>query len=156
MNINIREATFSDLDAITKLSYLLNKVSAHIEPMYYTLGETDRNFLKNLISNERSIIFVAENESDVIGYISLELKKTPNINILNKYTFTNIIDLVVSKDFEGQGIGKSLLAIGEQWAEKNSDYIDCYVMSKNKNIIRRLRQELCVNGESIPVFKLKH
>ncbi len=65
-------------------------------------------------TNLKSAIFVAESDSQIIGYAYLT-----EVFFLGMGTFVELQSILVDKHHRGKGIGKSLLSHSEQWAKDN-------------------------------------
>ena len=68
--------------------------------------------LRNL-DNEREMVFVAEIDNVIVGYIHAEIYK-----LLYYESMINILGIAVSSDYRRHGIGKLLLIHVENWAKE--------------------------------------
>lgn len=69
--------------------------------------------MKN-IDIKREIVYVAEIDGTVVGYIHAEI-----YNTLYYETMINILGIAVSSDYRRQGIGRALLSRTEEWGKEN-------------------------------------
>ena len=102
--MNIRKADEKDAFAIGKISR---------EELGY---ECDEEFvLRRLIEldNRREIVFIAEIDNIVVGYVHAEVYKT-----LYFESMINILGLAVLSDYRRQGVGRKLLSRAEMWAKE--------------------------------------
>ncbi|MBE5949325.1 MAG: GNAT family N-acetyltransferase [Lachnospiraceae bacterium] len=102
--MNIRKADKKDASAICKIS---------CEDLGY---ECDDEFvLRRLIEldNRREIVFVAETDNIVVGYIHAEVYRTLYFD-----SMINILGLAVFADYRRRGVGKALLHQAEKWAKE--------------------------------------
>ena len=100
--MNIRKADEKDAFAICKISR---------EELGY---ECDEEFvLRRLIEldNRREIVFIAEIDNIVVGYVHAEVYKTLYFD-----SMINILGLAVLSDYRRQGVGRKLLSRAEMWA----------------------------------------
>jgi GNAT superfamily N-acetyltransferase len=68
--------------------------------------------LLKIIADENSILFIAEQNSKVIGFIHVSIRST-----IESGEMAEITGLVVDESFRGKGIGKSLVKGAEEWAK---------------------------------------
>jgi len=106
MEMVIREANKEDSFSIMMLSKELG---------YESTEEEIKNRIGYLCKKDLSFLVVAEEEDNVVGFISYEHYETvyyvPGINITG---------LVVSHEFRKKGIGKKLLNYVEEYAKSKS------------------------------------
>lgn len=103
--MNIRIANLSDANAIQKL----NSIELHYD---YPLEDTIKK-LELILSLDWQIIYVAEINGEVAGYVQAHKYLGTFGNL-----FVNIMGLAVSGDFQGYGVGKALMIVAENWAQK--------------------------------------
>lgn len=70
------------------------------------------------LDSKRETVFVAEEESRVLGFIHVE-----RYDVLYFESMANILGLAVKKDFQKQGLGKALLLAAENWAQENGIHL---------------------------------
>ncbi|NNF32636.1 MAG: GNAT family N-acetyltransferase [Saprospiraceae bacterium] len=68
-------------------------------------------FLKGRISNNESVIFIAENDDCILGFTQLY----PTFSSVSLESFYILNDLYVSTDSRGKGIGKAILNYCQNW-----------------------------------------
>ncbi len=103
--MNTRKAEIGDASAISKI--------CTDDLGYKCSGELVLNSLKN-IDIKREIVYVAEIDGTVVGYIHAEI-----YNTLYYETMINILGIAVSSDYRRQGIGRALLSRTEEWGKEN-------------------------------------
>lgn len=103
--MKIRIANLSDSKAIQKL----NSIELHYD---YPLEDTTKK-LELILSLDWQIIYVVEIDGQVAGYVQAH-KYIGTFGDL----FVNIMGLAVSKDFQGNGVGKALMFAAENWAQE--------------------------------------
>ena len=111
------------------------------------IDQANRFFLKQAMRHPDSAIFVAEEESGALaGFIHLQAQTDYFSGEKHGY----ISDVAVSKDFEGQGIGRMLLETAEHWTRTQGYHIlTLYVFAGNT----RARQIYEKQGFSQEVIK---
>lgn len=103
--MNIRKAEINDAYAISKIC---------TEDLGYKCTvELVSDRLKN-IDGKREIVYVAEIDGTVVGYIHAEI-----YNTLYYESMINILGIAVSSDSRRQGVGRALLSRAEEWGREN-------------------------------------
>ena len=73
----------------------------------------EEGYLDNFFSDGENVIYVAEIEGEIVGYISVEVHREDRV-------FIYIDDFSVSKEYRGNGIGNALLNEAEKYASSLS------------------------------------
>ncbi len=94
---------------------------------YKTCYSEIKERLLKIIADEISIIFIAEQNSVVIGFIQVSIRST-----IESGEMAEITGLVVDESFRGKGIGKSLVKKAEEWAKLKKQNI----LRVRTNVIR--------------------
>ena len=110
MNLNknfiVRQAVISDAKDI----YYINKTSLGYD---YDL-EKQKAKIQAVLNDSTQVIFVAETNNRVVGYIHLV-----NYDVIYADNFKNCLGLAVDNDYKRNGIGSALLKQAEIWAKEN-------------------------------------
>ena len=108
MNVNfiVRQAVISDAEDI----YYINKTSLGYDYDF----EKQKLKIKAVLNDETQVIFVAEADNRVVGYIHLV-----NYDVIYADNFKNCLGLAVDNDYKRNGIGSALLKQAEIWAKGN-------------------------------------
>lgn len=102
----IRLAKISDAEDI----HYINKTSLGYD---YDLDK-QRNNLEAVLNDKTQVIFVADIDNNVVGYIHLT-----SYDVIYTDTYKNCLGLSVHNDYKRMGIGSALLKQGEQWSKEN-------------------------------------
>ena len=105
-NFIVRQAVITDAKDI----YYINKTSLGYD---YDL-EKQKAKIQAVLNDSTQVIFVAETNNKVIGYIHLE-----NYDVIYADNFKNCLGLAVDNDYKRNGIGSALLNQAEIWAKEN-------------------------------------
>jgi ribosomal protein S18 acetylase RimI-like enzyme len=108
MKITIRQLIQDDIKIVQKLMHELG----------YPLDEEELLFNINMINQRNGIILVAELGGNVVGCLCAVINAS-----LAEGMFGEIVSLVVSREFRGSGIGKSLVKQAEDWLKPQVEKI---------------------------------
>jgi len=101
-NITIRESIHDDIPLILELLYELGRQ----KPQKDSESEKFKKLLKNYMQEDDKKILVAQdNDSKIIGMISMVFLSRLNQNTLEMY----VPELIVSQNYRSKGIGKKLI-----------------------------------------------
>lgn len=136
MKIEIRKARKEDMKAVQDLRYLLSKYEKEIgadisvpEWGYTEVGEKDYNYFL-----DKQFIYVAEESSKIIGFITGEILSKKAWYTVQLGTINN---LFVLKEYRGNGIGKKLMeTLMNDFKEKGIENFELYAFSTNENALR--------------------
>lgn len=108
MNVTIRKATVDDLPQIQKLSQELFQVEQVRDPllnMDWSMGEEGRKTFLSRITEENRFCFVAEADSQVVGYTTASVLPILAWRPVKRLEMEN---LIVTEKYRGQRIGEKL------------------------------------------------
>ena len=131
--MNIREATIEDVPKMANLWLeLMNYHKDH--HLVFIAKENAKELieedLRNRVENTKSRLFIAEVEKELCGFISCSFRIVQHIMIYNRRGY--IAETVVSENYRGKGIGKSLFERAKEWfEEEDADHIELQVSLKN-------------------------
>ena len=92
-----------------------------------TSVEQQRKQIEDVLSRENQMIFVAEHDGQLIGYLSA----TSGYYKRNRHNAEIVIGIL--QDFTGQGVGTQLFMAMEEWArQKQLHRLELTVMTHNK------------------------
>lgn len=111
MNINIREIKTEDHNDI----YLLN-IEFNAKLSIFS-AEKVKERIEYILQNTKDIIFVAEREEEIIGYIH----GSP-YELLYSDSLINVLGFVVKEKYRNNGVGNMLIEHLEHWAKNKGFY----------------------------------
>ena len=125
-DFSLRKASEKDRESIEQLFIeMLQSIYTNEEAVGYKSGYLDRFF-----AGGDDWICAAEAENRVVGYISVEVHKAPEL-------FVYLDDLSVSVQFRNSGIGSALIREAIAFAGKiNAKHIALHVESSNSQAIK--------------------
>jgi GNAT superfamily N-acetyltransferase len=122
VHLNYRIAHLADLPALCALGSEVSLFHHAALPDVFALPnepERDAGIWRRAIEGERSVAFVAERRSTVVGFVTAELEDEA-VTLFNPVRFCRIGTLGVVLAERGRGVGRGLLAALEQWARSHS------------------------------------
>lgn len=129
-----RLAETNDIPEICELYNEFFVYNASEQPQYYKRAIETGKYPRSVIENNTEDIYVALDGNVIIGIIHIVEEKTPPYDCFIQYRYATIIDLFVTKDFRGKGVGGQLLESAKQWAKtRGLDYIELNVLTENEN-----------------------
>ena len=139
----IREVGLDDIDRINELYRILFAHMQELEPQYMTSTDQDPIFLQDVIAQEDNFIgLVYQEEERIDGLIVAQLQTTPPYNCFLPQRSVYVMDIIVSPEKRGQGIGTQLINEIKQWAiEHGADFMELNVLSNNQPAISMYRRE---------------
>lgn len=126
--MGIREIKISDADAFWQMQFELDKETKY---MMYEPNERTKNLnlINSLIQKAvegNNLLLVAENDKDIIGFLSAQ-RGGPN-----RIKHTAYIVVGIRKAFQGKGIGTEFFKELDLWAQpKNITRLELTVMCNN-------------------------
>lgn len=137
--ICIRRAIESDINAISKLLYEVNKVHSDVRPDLFKAGAKKYNDdeLKIIIADDNKPIFVAEKTGNILGYVFCVHQQYINNNNLTDIKTLYIDDLCVDETARNTHIGSLLYEYVLDYATRNGYYnVTLNVWADNVNAVK--------------------
>jgi ribosomal protein S18 acetylase RimI-like enzyme len=125
---------------------------AYPEEFTKTLNQ-QREYIQNILENENETIIVAEKDGEVVGWIVFE--STQN---RKRMSHTGSFGILIRNNYRGLGIGKMLLQVLLEWAEKNPliEKVSLGVFSTNHRAISLYQKMGFIEeGRKINEFKFE-
>ena len=138
MSIHVRAAAKEDYAALLPISR--ENQEKHVEGLPHifqkgTTGIPEEYFLGLLVSDSK-MMYVAELEQSIAGYVIMELSEVSYLDILVRWKVAFIIDIAVMKRYQGKGIGYALFQQSVEWAKaKGANSLDLMVWEFNQDAI---------------------
>ena len=137
--IKIRKAKETDIKSIDKLLFEVHKVHSDVRPDLFKQGAkkyTDEELIA-IINNEKTPVFVAEKDNEILGYAFCIHKQFLNDNNMTDVKTLYIDDLCVEKAARGQHIGTLLYNYVINFAKENGYYnVTLNVWADNTNAVK--------------------
>lgn len=135
--LRIRPAYVTDLAAICRLAEQLAEQHHDHAPETFATpsgGWRDQDYWAAQLEPEDGVLFVAEADDQLVGFVTARLSDTRAISFLQPLILCRIGTLVVAASHRRHGVGARLLAQVEAWAKDNdADEIRLEVMEFNRD-----------------------
>ena len=118
MNISIRQATIKDVPLLQKLNQEVFVEDFQYDndlDMDWAMGEKGKSYFTKAVSSANSVCFVAEIDSQAVGYLAVGHKMTP----FRKSRYLEVENIGVSPGFRSQGIGAELIKKAKDWGKEH-------------------------------------
>ena len=127
--MNVRHATNNDMDKIKDLLSQVLEVHHNGRPDIFKSGcrKYNDDQLIEIIADSQRPVFVAEDDSGVLGYAFCVIKQTAGDNVLTDMKTLYIDDLCVDENARGKKVGTVLYEYVKAYAAE----IGCYNLTLN-------------------------
>lgn len=136
--LTIRKADLKDIPTIDKLLLEVHKVHSDARPDLFKVGArkyTDEQ-LKEIITNDKTPVFVADDDGTVVGYAFCIHKQFINDNNMTDIKTLYIDDLCVDENCRGKHVGTKLYEYVLNYAKENNYYnVTLNVWAANTNAL---------------------
>ena len=136
--INIRRAKDDDIPTRVNLLFQVHEVHHKARPDLFKADAkkyTDEQ-LKEILSNDKTPVFVAESDGKILGYAFCIHKQFINDNNMTDVKTLYIDDLCVDENERGKHIGKKLYDFVVSYARENGYYnVTLNVWADNKKAV---------------------
>lgn len=138
-NLTIRRAEERDIPIINKLLFEVLKVHSDVRPDLFKAGTkkyTDEE-LKKILADDKTPVFVAEQDGSVLGYAFCVHQQFVNNNNMTDIKTLYIDDLCVDEAARGMHIGKALYEYVVEYARAQGYYnVTLNVWADNVNAVK--------------------
>ena len=129
----VRRGRRGDADAAARLWVQSAEEHTFYDAVYATAPDAEkvmRRFLADLSGSSHSCLFVAERESEVIGFLSGELRE--GSPAFRPKTWAAVEDVYVAPEHRSLGIGRALFEACQEWArDKGANGVSLQVAAGN-------------------------
>lgn len=140
--MEVRLAESKDIPEICRLYNEFFIYNANQQPQYYKQTAETGKYPRSVMESGTEELFVAAEGDAAIGLLHIMEEKTPPYASLVQHGYATIVDLYVTEDFRGRGIGCELLEAAKRWAKaRELDYVELNVLTENENGIRFYHRE---------------
>ena len=150
----IRTAKIEDAEATLNIQRSIicegKYLTAYPEEFTRTLPQ-QREWIEHKLKNENETIFVAEKDGEVVGFIVFETAQNRK-----RLSHTGSFGLLINNNYRGMGIGKTLIQVLLEWAEKSPviEKVSLAVYSTNHRAISLYKKMGFIEeGRKIKEFK---
>lgn len=130
--MNIIKAEAKDIDIICSLYEQYFSYYASLQPDYYKEATANREFYIKLLGSDMDAIFLAWDENKPVGFCHVTQKQTPPIEFYVSHRFAVLLEMFVTSELRGSGIGGELMEAAKSWTkERELDYLELRVLQLN-------------------------
>ena len=110
MEVTVRKAEIKDIEKVSKLLSEVLELHAKLRPDIFISGTTKytKEELTNIFKNDDTPVFVAINNSEVVGYAFCIIKRQPFSTNMIDFKTLYIDDLCVDEECRGKHVGTIL------------------------------------------------
>lgn len=143
MPVTIRRAERRDLPALGRLGAMLMRTHYGFDPRrFLPAGESAESgyawFLGNVLDSADGCVFVADEDSEIVGYVYAALEPLSWQELRGPAGF--IHDVAVREETRGTGVARQLLAAGIDWLrERGAPRVILWTASPNEAAQRLFR-----------------
>lgn len=137
--ITIRRAECTDIPVINRLLYQVHKVHSDLRPDLFKAGakKYTTEQLLTILADEKTPVFVAEADAQVVGYAFCIHKQFIQDNNMTDVKTLYIDDLCVEEAARGRHIGTQLYEYVLHYAKENGYYnVTLNVWADNLNAVK--------------------
>lgn len=157
MTVQIRSATIQDYAEIAPISCESQEIHAQGAPTIFRANTPgfSEEYLRQLIEDEASHVYVAEDDGHIVGYIFLHVRQQAFLDFFHPQTVAIISDISVAASMRRKGVGQLLFDTSLQWArERHADRLELNVWEFNteaRAFYERNGMETITRKMSLPV-----
>lgn len=137
--LKIREYTHQDLQALRRQVAELHEAMCALDPSLPPPDEIIDAYFEHLLQTSKSTggtFYVAESGGEMVGYLCLFGLMSPSDPDEPPEPYSFVADLYVRPEFQGRGIGKSLMEIAEEHARAlGASNIDLKILGSNERAL---------------------
>jgi len=128
--MEIRKAVLNDTEALCPLLTEFFAYNSELQPMYCNAAIGDSEYPKSIIESDDSDFLVAVVEGIIVGFIHINVMKTPPYNAVVPHNYAEIMAFMVTEKNRNAGIGLNLINYAKQWCkDRNLEYIELTSLS---------------------------
>ena len=133
MEFSVQLAAKNNIDEILALyKEFFLEMAAH-QPKLLRPAEANKTFIKSMLNRFDTDYFVALADGKTVGFVLVQQLDTPDYACNIPYKYAYLMDIKVSKLYQGNGIGAKLIERVEQWAkDRGLAYVELNVLAENK------------------------
>jgi ribosomal protein S18 acetylase RimI-like enzyme len=134
-----RQALPADYKALLPLFNQMDALHRENHPEMFKKPERkprEKQYYLDLLSKDEVGFFLAQNNDRVIGFVHVEMRDTPSIEVLVQRRYAVIDGIVVDNQHQGAGVGRELMEAAQNWALlQGAESVELNVYKFNKEAI---------------------
>jgi diamine N-acetyltransferase len=157
-SVQLRQATALDYVPLLELFDEIDVLHRNQLPQFFHRPDgpaREQEFFQEVLNDEKAVIFVIEQDADLVGFVHVIVKDSPPIPIMVPRRYAVIDTLMVRACSKHQGFGRMLVKTAEDWSkamgatsvvlnvyEFNQSAISFYEKAGYQTLSRRMQKEL--------------
>ncbi|MDE6893653.1 MAG: GNAT family N-acetyltransferase [Lachnospiraceae bacterium] len=135
--MNIEPASINDINDIKRLYKILYLDMSKLQPEYCRAADEDEDFIKMIIESDKDDILIVKENHQVLGFALVQQQDTPPFNCIVPHKYAYLMDIVITPEQRGKGIGRQLINAVKSWAKsRKMEYIELGVLTQNENAVK--------------------
>jgi ribosomal protein S18 acetylase RimI-like enzyme len=139
VEVSLREATLGDVGGLCRCYDELDALHREALPGLFRAAEgpaRSDEFFSRILTDENAALLVADSGSQIVGFVIVSVRETPDLSILVPRCYASIVDLEVRCEFRRRGVGRALMERAEAWArERGAGQVELNVFEFNQEAI---------------------
>lgn len=139
MSLQIRRADSSDYASLLPLFDQIDLLHREALPEIFVKPEgspREKDYFEDLLQQPQVGFFIAQEQDQMIGFVHAAVRNAPPLAIFAPRRYAVVEGAVVSKDYQGRGIGRKLMQRVHEWAlEKGAGSVELNVYNFNAGAI---------------------
>jgi len=139
MKPHIRKASADDYDHVCELFQEVDTLHRENLPLIFQKPEgavREREYYLGLVADKNAALFVAEMNEELIGFVRMVVRDTPNHPVMIPHHYAVIDEIAVKSEFQDRGVGNMLMEKAQAWAASSgAAYMELNVYEFNRNAI---------------------
>ncbi len=139
MEVTMRRARMDDYQRLCELFAEVDALHVERFPELFRMAQParDREYIRQILEDELSAIFVAEAAGELAGFVQVMVRDAPPVEVMVPRRFAVVDTLGVSEKHRRLGIGKALMEKAEQFAaERGAGDVELNVYLFNQGAVR--------------------
>lgn len=121
MKYTMRKAEITDHEKLQAIHKEVHDFHVNGRPDIYKEAEMtlDKQYFTQLVESDDGVIYLIENETEIIGFTILRINESPNRATITKRKYLFMEDLGVNERYRSHGLGRKLFQQAMEFGKEN-------------------------------------